>query len=228
MSADLSLPPSQSADLSSPLFLPYLTDDAWLNLNHLRGQPGNWNLTPAPQPSQNRKRRNSPPIRHPDPPDVHKDRDDAERQKRQKSLARNRRAATKCREKKREFTKRLKHQYEEASQRKQSLESHLAQLQQETLELKNELLRHSQCADPAIQHHLAAMVKDVTTTKPPDLTRSYPLSEDTGSGALGTSGDESGRMRRDSVLSLSTDVSLDSFINDDFLDLVNLGSGNLS
>ncbi|KAK1140090.1 hypothetical protein N8T08_010922 [Aspergillus melleus] len=256
-----SLPPIAALNSPSLSFLPYLTDESWLNINNtLLSQPPTASpsslpgtqgpnqaqkqvQTPPPSPpaSQIRKRRNNYSIRHAAPPAPKEAREEADRRKRENFLARNRRAATKCRERKREFTKKLQEQYEDVTRRKHALESEFAQLQGEVLELKNELLRHSQCADPAIQNHLAGMVKNVTVAKSPILAQSGPalseasasasssvpsVAEDGGSSILPVASCETDRTRRDSVLSVSTGASLDSFIDEElFEELLNYGGG---
>ncbi|KAH8431670.1 uncharacterized protein LDX57_009325 [Aspergillus melleus] len=280
MSAEVTLLPPQSTDLSSlsnptptnslPPFaalnspslslLPYLTDESWLNINALLFQPPTANASsspetqspnqagtqkqnppPSPPTSQVRKRRNNYSIRHAAPPAPREAREQADREKRENFLARNRRAATRCRERKREFTKKLQEQYEDVARRKHALESEFAQLQGEVLGLKNELLRHSQCAHPAIQNHLAGMVKNLTVAKSPILARSGPapweasasasssvpsIDEDAGSSTLPVASCETDRTRRDSVLSVSTDASMDSVIDEGlFEELLNYGGG---
>ncbi|KAI9043842.1 bZIP transcription factor [Aspergillus affinis] len=248
-----SLPPFAALNSPSLSFLPYLTDESWLNINALLSQPPTAN--PSSLPGIQGPKQNPPPsppasqigndetttlaTRHAAPLAPNKDREEADRRKRENFLARNRRAATKCRERKRQFTKKLQDQFKDVAQRKQSLESEFAKLQGEVLDLKNELLRHSQCADPAIQNHLAGMVKNVTVAKSPILARSGPAPEEASSTALsvdedgpGSSGSstlpvascETDRTRRDSVLSVSTDASLDSFIDEGlFQELLNYG-----
>lgn len=261
-----SLPPFAALNSPSLSFLPYLTDESWLKINTLLSQPPTANTSsspgtqspnqagaqrqnppPSPPTSQVRKRQNNYSIRHAAPPAPREAREEADREKRENFLARNRRAATKCRERKREFTKKLQEQYEDVARRKHTLESEFAQLQGEVLGLKNDLLRHSQCADPAIQNHLAGMVKNVTVAESPILARSGPapweasasaaasssvpsVDEDAGSSGgsstLPVASCETGGTRRDSVLSVSTDASLDGIIDEGlFEELLNYGGG---
>ncbi|RAH69853.1 bZIP transcription factor [Aspergillus aculeatinus CBS 121060] len=81
-----------------------------------------------------------------------------EQQKRERFLERNRVAANKCRRKKKEHTRQLESRCMEVTQANSRLESEVSQLRSQILELKNELLRHSGCDDPAIKAHLARMV----------------------------------------------------------------------
>ncbi|RAK75878.1 uncharacterized protein BO72DRAFT_155523 [Aspergillus fijiensis CBS 313.89] len=84
--------------------------------------------------------------------------DAVEQQKRERFLERNRVAANKCRRKKKEHTRQLESRCMEVTQANSRLDSEVSQLRSQILELKNELLRHSGCDDPAIKAHLARMV----------------------------------------------------------------------
>ncbi|PYI28143.1 hypothetical protein BP00DRAFT_271941 [Aspergillus indologenus CBS 114.80] len=84
--------------------------------------------------------------------------DAVEQQKRERFLERNRVAANKCRRKKKEHTRQLESRCMEVTHANSRLESEVSQLRSQILELKNELLRHSGCDDPAIKAHLARMV----------------------------------------------------------------------
>ncbi|CEJ58707.1 hypothetical protein PMG11_07355 [Penicillium brasilianum] len=87
-----------------------------------------------------------------------------ERAKRAKFLERNRLAASKCRQKKKEHTQQLEYRYKEQSEKKELLVSEIARLRSEILSLKNEVLKHAQCGDEPIKLHLAQMVKKITDT----------------------------------------------------------------
>lgn len=82
--------------------------------------------------------------------------------KREKFLERNRLAASKCRQKKKENTQQLELRYKEQSDKKELLVTEIARLRSEILGLKNEVLRHAQCGDEPIKLHLAQMVKRIT------------------------------------------------------------------
>lgn len=82
--------------------------------------------------------------------------------KRENFLARNRKAASKCRQKKKRHNKELESQYERVSRQKKQLQSEAEYLRAQVLQLKDELLRHSQCDDARIKGHLARMVSQVT------------------------------------------------------------------
>jgi len=85
-----------------------------------------------------------------------------ERVKREKFLERNRLAASKCRQKKKEHTMLLETRYKEQSDKKEELVAEIARLRSEILSLKNEVLKHAQCGDEPIKLHLAQMVKKIT------------------------------------------------------------------
>ncbi|OGM39898.1 bZIP transcription factor (Atf21) [Aspergillus bombycis] len=91
-----------------------------------------------------------------------------DRVKREKFLERNRLAASKCRQKKKEHTKLLETRYREVSSRKGELETEIEHLRSEVLNLKNEMLRHAQCGDEAIKLHLAQMVRMITSKDTPN------------------------------------------------------------
>lgn len=85
-----------------------------------------------------------------------------EKAKREKFLERNRLAASKCRQKKKEHTMLLETRYKEQSDKKEKLMSEIARLRSDLLGLKNEVLKHAQCGDEPIKLHLAQMVKKIT------------------------------------------------------------------
>ncbi|KAJ5713191.1 Basic leucine zipper (bZIP) transcription factor atfB [Penicillium malachiteum] len=94
-----------------------------------------------------------------------------ERAKRAKFLERNRVAASKCRQKKKEHTQQLESRYKQQSEKKEQLVCEIAKLRSEILSLKNEVLKHAQCGDEPIKLHLAQMVKKITDTDgPPPAT----------------------------------------------------------
>lgn len=85
-----------------------------------------------------------------------------EQAKRVKFLERNRVAASKCRQKKKEHTQQLESRYKQQSEKKEQLVGEIARLRSEILSLKNEVLKHAQCGDEPIKLHLAQMVKKIT------------------------------------------------------------------
>lgn len=108
-----------------------------------------------------------------------------DRAKREKFLERNRLAASKCRQKKKEHTQQLETRYKEQSDKKEQLVAEIARLRSEILGLKNEVLRHAQCGDEPIKLHLAQMVKKITyndtsttAVETSDAEDAVPTSED--------------------------------------------------
>lgn len=91
-----------------------------------------------------------------------------DRAKRAKFLERNRLAASKCRQKKKEHTQQLEFRYKEQSEKKERLGGEIARLRSELLSLKNEVLKHAQCGDEPIKLHLAQMVKKITDKDNPN------------------------------------------------------------
>lgn len=85
-----------------------------------------------------------------------------EKAKREKFLERNRLAASKCRQKKKEHTMLLETRYKEQADKKEKLMAEIARLRSDLLALKNEVLKHAQCGDEPIKLHLAQMVKRIT------------------------------------------------------------------
>ncbi|KAJ5832542.1 Rho GTPase activation protein [Penicillium riverlandense] len=85
-----------------------------------------------------------------------------ERAKRAKFLERNRLAASKCRQKKKEHTQQLEVRFKEQSEKNAHLHKEIHELKSQALNLKNELLKHAQCNDEAIKLHLSAMVSKIT------------------------------------------------------------------
>lgn len=98
-----------------------------------------------------------------------------ERVKRAKFLERNRLAASKCRQKKKEHTQQLEYRYKEQSEKKEHLVGEIARLRSEILSLKNEVLKHAQCGDEPIKLHLAQMVKKITDTDGPPAPADPPV-----------------------------------------------------
>ncbi|CAG8122626.1 unnamed protein product [Penicillium olsonii] len=103
-----------------------------------------------------------------------------DRAKRAKFLERNRLAASKCRQKKKEHTQQLEFSFKEQSEKKDNLMTEIAKLRSEILALKNEVLKHAQCGDEPIKVHLAQMVKKITdidapgSSDEPKLDRTVP------------------------------------------------------
>jgi hypothetical protein len=89
--------------------------------------------------------------------------DEEDDSKREQFLARNREAASKCRQKKKEWTQGLEQRARDLSAQKQMLTTYLAMLKNELLMLKCKCLEHSDCDCEAIRDYL----KNTVTTMPP-------------------------------------------------------------
>jgi hypothetical protein len=131
-----------------------------------------------------------------------------ERVKREKFLERNRLAASKCRQKKKEHTMKLETRFKEASEKRELLNAEISQLRSEVLGLKNEVLRHAQCGDEPIKLHLAQMVKQIAnkdrhdpTTVPSTVAFAAAAAAAAGGGTVG---DGNGGTLPDSALSPSS------------------------
>lgn len=114
-------------------------------------------------------------------PDLDEESPQQERAKRAKFLERNRLAASKCRQKKKEHTQKLEFRYKEQSDKKERLVGEIARLRSEILGLKNEVLKHAQCGDEPIKLHLAQMVKKITDNDgppPAPVEPPLPIAED--------------------------------------------------
>ncbi|KAJ1916306.1 hypothetical protein IWQ60_008146 [Tieghemiomyces parasiticus] len=75
-------------------------------------------------------------------------------QKRRRFLERNRIAASKCRQKKKQWIEELKRQSEAAVERNKQLNSIISTLKEEVLVLKNQLLAHRDCSCKVIQDYV--------------------------------------------------------------------------
>lgn len=166
-----------------------------------------------------------------------------EKAKREKFLERNRLAASKCRQKKKEHTMLLESRYKEQSDKKEKLVAEIARLRSEILGLKNEVLKHAQCGDEPIKLHLAQMVKKITykdsstgfadavdatsTSESPEIPAAQPslsfgfddplhLENAQGLGAFDP------QLRRESETSLISDASYAYSADDNFDDLINV------
>jgi hypothetical protein len=89
--------------------------------------------------------------------------DEEDGSKREQFLARNREAASKCRQKKKEWTTGLEDRARELSAQKQVLTTYLAMLKNELLMLKCKCLEHSDCGCEGIRDYL----KNTVNTMPP-------------------------------------------------------------
>ncbi|KAK1148058.1 hypothetical protein N8T08_010693 [Aspergillus melleus] len=150
------------------------------NFESLLGPTSSWPPKPAsnettPTQLQTPKRSG----RRNNPPKPKNNASKEKKEKREKFLERNRMAASKCRQKKRQNTNRLQGQFQVAAENKARLEAEVAQLHGEVLYLKDEILRHSQCDDQAIKTYLQQMVTQVTHRED-RILRTPELSDPTG------------------------------------------------
>ncbi|GAD94033.1 bZIP transcription factor (Atf21), putative [Paecilomyces variotii No. 5] len=81
--------------------------------------------------------------------------------KHEKFLLRNRLAANKSRQKKKDHTMMLKAKCKEQSDHHEKLTTEIARLRPEILELKNEVLQHAKCGNGPIDLHLVWMVHNI-------------------------------------------------------------------
>ena len=84
----------------------------------------------------------------------------------EQSLERNRLAASRCRQKKKEGTQRLETRFREQAQKKRQLEGDITGLRSELLGLKNEILKHALYDDGRVGRHLARMMQRITQGEP--------------------------------------------------------------
>ncbi|EEA28566.1 bZIP transcription factor (Atf21), putative [Talaromyces marneffei ATCC 18224] len=150
--------------------------------------------------------------------------------KREKFLERNRLAASKCRQKKKEHTMMLESRFKEQSDKRERLNSEISRLRGEILGLKNEVLRHAQCGDEPIKLHLAQMVKQIANKDRDDPTESSEQLSDTtppmpGSVSFGfdeTSLSLDGASALEQQLRRDSEASIALSGEDDFEDLINV------
>ncbi|KAH8705393.1 putative bZIP transcription factor [Talaromyces proteolyticus] len=159
------------------------------------------------------------------------DDDGQDRSKREKFLERNRLAASKCRQKKKEHTMQLEKRFRDQSKKRERLNSEISQLRSEILELKNEVLRHAQCGDEPIKLHLAQMVKQIAhkdRREPTDGSDSLPEALPSPSVRASVSFGFDEPMPLDGAASLEQQIRRDSeasiamSVDDDFNNLINV------
>lgn len=86
---------------------------------------------------------------------------------RERFLERNRQAASRCRQKRKEHTQVLESRFKEQSIKHQQLQSEFRCLRVEILGLKNEVLKHAHCTDNHISEYLAQMLERVSSQMAP-------------------------------------------------------------
>ncbi|KAJ1939805.1 hypothetical protein FBU59_004000 [Linderina macrospora] len=106
----------------------------------------------------------NPPAKSASPDDDENDDSSEEMdEKRRKFLERNRVAASKCRQKKKMWIKELERRAEDATMQNRTLHLAVAQLKEEVIILKTQLLAHRNCGCNAIQQYLQADCGDPLT-----------------------------------------------------------------
>jgi hypothetical protein len=86
---------------------------------------------------------------------------------RQSHLEKNRVAAHKCRQRKKEYINGLEGRAREFSSKNKALKENVAMLREEVLSLKNEVLRHAGCGFWAVDEYLARCAGDLLGMEPP-------------------------------------------------------------
>lgn len=81
---------------------------------------------------------------------------------RERFLERNRQAASRCRQKRKEHMQQLESRFKEQSEKHQRLQSESRFLRLEILSLKNEMLKHADCTDNHVSEYLQQMVERVS------------------------------------------------------------------
>ncbi|KAF2251451.1 hypothetical protein BU26DRAFT_518106 [Trematosphaeria pertusa] len=87
---------------------------------------------------------------------------------RQSHLEKNRVAAHKCRQRKKEYINGLEARARDFSTKNKALKENVAMLREEVLELKNEVLRHAGCGFWAVDEYLARCAGDLLGVQAPD------------------------------------------------------------
>lgn len=88
---------------------------------------------------------------------------------RQSHLEKNRVAAHKCRQRKKEYIGSLEHRAREHAAKNKALKENIAMLREELLELKNEVLRHAGCGFWAVDEYLSRCAGDLLGMQAPGL-----------------------------------------------------------
>lgn len=86
--------------------------------------------------------------------------------KRQRFLARNRQAATKCRNRKKEWTQNLEEKAENLAHTQQSLILQLKEVEEEKRALQRQITEHANCGNPIIQEYLRAQAAAAANPTP--------------------------------------------------------------
>ena len=144
--------------------------------------------------------------------------------KREKFLERNRIAASKCRQKKKEWTSNLETRARELTAERAHLTAYVASLKEELLYLKGECLKHTDCNCTRIREYLAHTVAMMSPSSPTlynnvadsmltEMKRSKSSDNDLG-GSVSTSHSRQASMSADSThASATTDDDMRAFLS---------------
>ena len=136
---------------------------------------------------------------------------------RQSHLEKNRVAAHKCRQRRKEYIDGLEARGREASHKNKALKENVALLREEILELKNEVLRHAGCNFWAVDEYLARCAGDLLGMDGPPLKhrrKSNPIISPASNSNVDHDIKKEREMRADSLPSRDTTDSPEDF--DDF------------
>ncbi|KAL2830056.1 hypothetical protein BDW59DRAFT_141689 [Aspergillus cavernicola] len=97
--------------------------------------------------------------------------------KQEKTRARNRLAASKCRLKKKEQNMLLEARFKQEEKKREHLVTEMDSLRSELVEIKSELLEHSSCGHKGIQRYIQDMAKKITTGADESLNVRAPAAQ---------------------------------------------------
>lgn len=140
---------------------------------------------------------------------------------RQSHLEKNRVAAHKCRQRKKEYINGLEARAREFSSKNKALKENVAMLREEVLELKNEVLRHAGCGFWAVDEYLARCAGDLLGVEAPTAMRDTQSKRPKLSPMTSTSSLDTENLRRPSsagsVFSAASSPEMDEYSGLDFL-----------
>lgn len=141
---------------------------------------------------------------------------------RQSHLEKNRVAAHKCRQRKKEYINGLEGRAREFSTKNKALKENVAMLREEVLELKNEVLRHAGCGFWAVDEYLARCAGDLLGMEAPKAADRTPSTRPQVSPMISTDSIDSESLRRpsstESVFSIGSSPDNDEYSALDFLE----------
>jgi hypothetical protein len=160
----------------SPIGMPSLpyADDMTVNPSNMKSKPRKRSSTKTTSSKQTETRSSARKSRRTSKATSFEMMVDEDDSKREQFLARNREAASKCRQKKKEWTQNLEQRARDLSSEKQMLTTYLAMLKNELLMLKCKCLEHSDCDCEAIRDYL----KSTVTKMPPANAALYSRLEE--------------------------------------------------